>query len=71
MTCPLETAKSETAKLIVLVALEDTETPSPAVSKSVGAKDVRIATADAIKEALGVAPTDGTDAFHIHGAYIQ
>lgn len=55
----VETAKSETAVLIVVVAKEDTETPAAAVTKALGTKDARMAAADAVKAALGVEPTDG------------
>ena len=46
-------------KLIVLVALADTQTPSNVVAKNAGAKDARTATEEAILAALGVAPTAG------------
>lgn len=55
----LETPKSQTAVLIVLVALEDTDTPSNLIAKAVNAKDPRMAAADAVQAALGVEPADG------------
>ncbi|KAI5806720.1 hypothetical protein DFH27DRAFT_479628 [Peziza echinospora] len=50
-------SKADDVKLIVLVALADTQTPSNVVAKNAGAKDARTATEEAILAALGVAPT--------------
>jgi prolyl-tRNA synthetase len=47
-------AKSETPIMIVVVALDDTATSSSQIAKAAGEKDARFATAEAVKEALGV-----------------
>ncbi|KAI9773988.1 MAG: hypothetical protein M1839_001939 [Geoglossum umbratile] len=53
-----KTAKSQTAILIVVFALETTQTSSSAIAKATDAKDARLATPDAIEAALGVKPAD-------------
>lgn len=53
-----KTSKSQTAILIVLVALEDTNTPSSLIAKAVGVKEPRMAAADAVQTALGVEPAN-------------
>lgn len=52
--------------LIVLVALEDSDTPSNLIAKAVNAKDPRMAAADAVRAALGVEPADGKQKHHPH-----
>lgn len=52
-------AKSETAVLIVVVALDDTATSAGQIAKAAGVKEARFATADAIQEALGVTVEEG------------
>jgi prolyl-tRNA synthetase len=52
------TPKSQTAILIVVFALEITQTPSNVVAKVANAKDARLATPDAIEAALRVNPAD-------------
>jgi len=54
-----ETPKSQTAVLVLLIALEDSDTSSSLVAKALDVKEPRMAQADAIRAALGVAPTDG------------
>jgi prolyl-tRNA synthetase len=54
----IETAKSQTATLIVVFALETTQTSSNIIAKVAGAKDARLATSDAIEAVLGVIPVD-------------
>ncbi|ODQ52156.1 prolyl-tRNA synthetase [Saitoella complicata NRRL Y-17804] len=49
-----KTPKSQTAIPIILFALDDTETPSAAVCKAVGAKEARMAAADLVQSTLGV-----------------
>ncbi|KAI9865295.1 MAG: hypothetical protein M1824_003449 [Vezdaea acicularis] len=53
-----KTPKSQTAILIVVVALESTQTPANLCAKAIGAKEARAAAADAIETALGVKPQD-------------
>jgi hypothetical protein len=55
----LETAKSQTAVLVVLFALETTQAPSSTIEKAISAKGMRLAAADAVEKALGVTPSDG------------
>ena len=52
-------AKTETAVLIVVVALDDTSTSAGQVAKAAGVKEARFATADAVQEALGVTVDEG------------
>jgi prolyl-tRNA synthetase len=52
-------AKSETAVLIVVVALDDTATSASQIAKATGEKEARFATPDAVKEALGVTVEQG------------
>ncbi|KAL7273694.1 ribose-phosphate pyrophosphokinase 1 [Rhizina undulata] len=53
-----KTPKSQTAVLVVLFALADTESPSSLVAKTLNIKEPRMAAADAVEAALGVKPFD-------------
>ncbi|KAI9893068.1 MAG: hypothetical protein M1814_000615 [Vezdaea aestivalis] len=48
-----KTSKNQTATLIVVVALDSTQTPPSAAAKAFDAKEARFATLDALKAALG------------------
>ncbi|EPS43308.1 hypothetical protein H072_2705 [Dactylellina haptotyla CBS 200.50] len=50
--------KSETAPLIALIALEDSQTSSATVCKAVNVKEARLANEDAVKSALSVSTAD-------------
>jgi len=52
-------AKTETATLIVVVALDNTATSAAQAAKAAGEKDARSATPEAVKEALGVTSEQG------------
>jgi prolyl-tRNA synthetase len=54
-----ETPKSQTAVLIVLIALEDSDTNSALLAKALDVKEPRFAQADAVQAALGAKPADG------------
>ncbi|KAG0638776.1 hypothetical protein HOY80DRAFT_1009916 [Tuber brumale] len=54
----IETPKTQTAILAVVVALEDTTTSSSEIQKTVDTKDIRIANDDAVNATLGVKPSD-------------
>jgi len=54
----IETPKTQTAILVVVVALEDTATSSSEIQKTLDTKDTRIANEDAVNAALGVKPID-------------
>jgi hypothetical protein len=47
-------AKSQTAVLIMVVALEDTATSAGQIAKAAGEKEARFAAADVVQETLGV-----------------
>ncbi|KAG0138116.1 hypothetical protein HOY82DRAFT_666657 [Tuber indicum] len=53
-----KTPKTQTAVLVVVVALEDTTTASPEIQKTLDVKDTRMANDDAVNAALGVKPAD-------------
>ena len=51
--------KSPSSKqIILLLALEDTQTPSSAIAKHLSVKDVRMAKEEVVKEVLGVEPAN-------------
>jgi prolyl-tRNA synthetase len=52
-------AKSQTAVLIVVVALEDTTTNGTQIAKAAGEKEARLAAPEAVKEALSVTVEQG------------
>jgi prolyl-tRNA editing enzyme YbaK/EbsC (Cys-tRNA(Pro) deacylase) len=52
-------AKTETAVLIVVVALDDTATLAGQIAKAAGVKEARFATGDAVQEVLGVTVEEG------------
>jgi hypothetical protein len=51
--------KGQSVSLIVVVALESTQTSSSEVSKAAGVKEVRFSTGEFVKEILGVNVEDG------------
>ncbi|CAZ85151.1 unnamed protein product [Tuber melanosporum] len=53
-----KTPKTQTAVLVVVVALEDTTTSSSEIQKTLDVKDTRMANDDAVNAALGVKPAD-------------
>ncbi|KAI5818769.1 hypothetical protein BZA77DRAFT_364048 [Pyronema omphalodes] len=53
-----KTPKSQTAILIVLIALEDSDTNSALLAKALDVKEPRFAQADAVQAALGAKPAD-------------
>ncbi|OLL21686.1 putative proline--tRNA ligase [Neolecta irregularis DAH-3] len=53
-----KTPKSDTPVLILVVALESTDTNAAAVNKVMNVKDSRFATPELVKDRLGVAPDD-------------
>lgn len=55
-----KTTKNQPAVLAMVVALDDTATSAKQVAGAVNAKDARFATADVVKEALGVTVEQGT-----------
>ena len=55
-----KTAKDQPAVLAMVVALDDTATSAKQVAGAVNAKDARFATADVVKEALGVTVEQST-----------
>jgi|SRR5579862_1499296 len=59
-------AKDQPAVVAMVVALDDTATSAKQVAGAVNAKDARFATADVVKEALGVTVEQGTREFPIH-----
>lgn len=60
----LETPKSQTAVLIVLIALEDSDTNSSLIAKALEVKEPRFAQPDAVQAALGAKPADGAFTCH-------
>jgi prolyl-tRNA editing enzyme YbaK/EbsC (Cys-tRNA(Pro) deacylase) len=54
-----KTAKDQAATVAMVVALEDTATSAKQVAGAVNAKDARFATADIVKEVLGVTVEQG------------
>ena len=58
-------AKSQTATLIMAVALEDTATSAGQIAKSAGEKEARFAAADVVQEALGVTVAQGLSCFFL------
>jgi prolyl-tRNA editing enzyme YbaK/EbsC (Cys-tRNA(Pro) deacylase) len=52
-------AKTQTAKLIVVVALDDTATSASQIAKVADEKEARFANPDAVKETLGVTVEQG------------
>ncbi|EGX53697.1 hypothetical protein AOL_s00006g25 [Orbilia oligospora ATCC 24927] len=50
--------KSETTPLIVLIALEDSQTPSSTVCKAVNVKEARLASEDVVNSTLSIPTTD-------------
>jgi prolyl-tRNA synthetase len=59
-------AKSATAVLIVVIALEDTHTNGTQIAKAAGEKDPRQATTDVVKDTLGVTIEQGTPRKHVN-----
>ncbi|KAA8896792.1 hypothetical protein FN846DRAFT_783620 [Sphaerosporella brunnea] len=55
-----KTPKSQTAVLIMVVALEDSDTNSSLIAKALDVKEPRFAQADAVEAALGVKPADAS-----------
>jgi prolyl-tRNA synthetase len=53
-------AKTQTAVLIMVVALDSTGTSASQVAKSAGEKDARLAAADLVQETFGVTIEQGT-----------
>lgn len=53
-------AKSQTAVLIMVVALEDTATSAGQIAKAAGEKEARFAAADIVLETLGVTVAQGS-----------
>jgi prolyl-tRNA synthetase len=56
-------AKSQTAVLIMVVALEDTATNAGQIAKTAGEKEARFAAADVVQETLGVTVAQGLSSF--------
>ena len=54
-----KTAKDQATVLAMVVALEDTATSAKQVAAAVNAKDARFATADVVKETLGITVEQG------------
>jgi prolyl-tRNA editing enzyme YbaK/EbsC (Cys-tRNA(Pro) deacylase) len=52
-------AKTETAVMILVVALDDTATSASQIAKAAGAKEARFATPDTVRESLGVTVEQG------------
>lgn len=52
-------AKTQTARLIVVVALDDTATSAAQIAKAASEKEARFANADTVKEILGVTVEQG------------
>jgi prolyl-tRNA synthetase len=59
-------AKSATAVLIMVVALEDTHTNGTQIAKAAGEKEARLAAADVVKDTLGVTVEQGTILTHVN-----
>jgi prolyl-tRNA synthetase len=58
-----EALKTETAVLIMVVAMDNTSTSAGQIAKAAGVKEARLATVDAVQKALGVTLDEGTLTF--------